>query len=109
MKRSVVLVAVGLVCLAIRGEARQTPAQAPPTFRAAVELVQLDVTVLDKDHHPVTGLAQSDLAPRYSSRNSASGSTRIARRAGVHDASVAVRSSTIDTTMNDKGSDGSTR
>ncbi len=60
MNRSVAFLVVGVVCLVTVGEARQTPAQAPPTFRAGVELVQLDVTVLDKDHHPVTGLAQSD-------------------------------------------------
>jgi VWFA-related protein len=60
MNRSLALVVVGVACLGTVGEAQQKPAQSQPTFRSAVELVQLDVTVLDKDHHPVTDLAQSD-------------------------------------------------
>jgi VWFA-related protein len=35
-------------------------AQQPPTFRSGVALVQMDVTVLDKDRRPVTGLAAAD-------------------------------------------------
>jgi VWFA-related protein len=35
-------------------------AQAPPTFRSGVALVQMDVTVLDEDRRPVTGLTAAD-------------------------------------------------
>ena len=34
--------------------------QNPPTFKARVEVVQLDVSVLDKDRHPVRDLSQRD-------------------------------------------------
>src|ERR1017187_5976525 len=39
------------------GQAR--PAQ-QPVFRAGTEIVELDVSVLDKDHKPVRGLTKSD-------------------------------------------------
>ena len=35
-------------------------AQAPPTFKSKVEVVQLDVGVLDKNRQPVRGLTQTD-------------------------------------------------
>jgi VWFA-related protein len=61
MRRLVALVAalggcVGLVLAA------QSPAPSPqtPQFRAGIDVVQLDVSVLDKDRRPVTGLTQSD-------------------------------------------------
>jgi VWFA-related protein len=34
--------------------------QQPPTFRTGIDVVQLDVTVLDKDRHPVRGLTAED-------------------------------------------------
>jgi VWFA-related protein len=40
--------------------AQQPPAQTQPTFRTGVEIVQLDVSVLDKDRRPVRGLSADD-------------------------------------------------
>jgi VWFA-related protein len=34
--------------------------QQPPTFRTGIDVIQLDVTVLDKDRHPVRGLTAED-------------------------------------------------
>src|SRR5215467_8598802 len=61
MRHLVALVAalggcVGLVLAA------QAPAPPPltPQFRAGIDVVQVDVSVLDKDRRPVTGLTQAD-------------------------------------------------
>jgi VWFA-related protein len=40
--------------------AQQQPAAQPPTFRSNVDVVRLDVSVLDKDRHPVRGLTAAD-------------------------------------------------
>ncbi len=52
----IVLVAGSLV---LSLSARQAP-DSPPVFRASVDLVQIDVSVLDKNRHPVTGLTAAD-------------------------------------------------
>jgi hypothetical protein len=36
------------------GAARQAPPPQAPTFRTGVDLIQLDVSVLDRDRRPVT-------------------------------------------------------
>ncbi len=38
----------------------QSPAQLPPIFRGEVDLIRLDVSVLDGDRRPVTGLTADD-------------------------------------------------
>jgi VWFA-related protein len=38
----------------------QTPAQQPPVFRGEIDVIRLDVSVLDKDRHPVRGLTAAD-------------------------------------------------
>jgi VWFA-related protein len=42
------------------GQGPSPSAQQAPTFRSGVALVQMDVTVLDKDRRPVTGLTAAD-------------------------------------------------
>ncbi|HWB31340.1 MAG TPA: VWA domain-containing protein, partial [Vicinamibacterales bacterium] len=46
-----------IVLLGLALHAQQGPR---PTFRGGTDLVQLDVVVLDKDRHPVTGLSAAD-------------------------------------------------
>ena len=46
-----------LLPFALTGQ--QSP-QAPPVFRAGIDLVQVDVSVLDKDRRPVRGLTAAD-------------------------------------------------
>jgi VWFA-related protein len=49
------------VSITVLPQGQQAPAkQQPPTFRTAIDVVQLDVTVLDKDRHPVRGLNADD-------------------------------------------------
>src|SRR5205823_52209 len=51
----------GFAFAAAAGLVSTTAAQTPPSrFRAGVDLVQVDVSVLDKDRRPVRGLVASD-------------------------------------------------
>jgi VWFA-related protein len=49
--------AVALALAAVPGHAQAPP---PPVFTAAIELVRIDVIVLDRAGHPVTGLTKDD-------------------------------------------------
>ena len=52
---------VALIATSVRAAQQTAPAPVPPpTFRAGVDLMQLDVTVLDRNRRPVTGLTASD-------------------------------------------------
>ena len=55
-----VMLATALV--GAHGQQGTTPQQTPqqPTFRAGVDVVDLDVSVFDKDRHPVRGLTAAD-------------------------------------------------
>ena len=55
-------VLAGSIALSVITLAQQTPT--PPTFRAGIDLVEVDVTVLDKHRHPVTGLQAGDFVVR---------------------------------------------
>ena len=59
--RAVALALTALLATAAwPGEARQRGQQPQTTFRGGVEIVQVDVSVLDRDRRPVVGLSQSD-------------------------------------------------
>ncbi len=49
------VVALAVLCFSGAGHAQQTP-----TFRAGVDVIRVDVSVLDKDRHPVHGLTAAD-------------------------------------------------
>jgi hypothetical protein len=59
MRLSAAVAAVGLVCAA----SSQDPAspQQPPVFRAGVDVVQLEVSILDGHRRPVHGLTKNDV------------------------------------------------
>ncbi len=59
MLRAHVLVCFVLGAAAL-GAMPQEPASQQPVFRAGVDIAQLDLSVYDKDHHPVKGLTAAD-------------------------------------------------
>jgi VWFA-related protein len=54
------LAALLATAILISSPTAQQPPASPPTFRAGVDLVTFDVSVLDKDRHPVRGLTAAD-------------------------------------------------
>jgi VWFA-related protein len=59
MRRRLLAIAA-LLPLAAGAGAQQKPPQAPPVFRAGIDLVQIDVVVLDAQGRPVRGLTKDD-------------------------------------------------
>jgi VWFA-related protein len=60
MRSAAALLAGGLLSVAALAGARQDRPAPQPTFRTGVDLIQLDVSVLDKDRRPVQGLTAAD-------------------------------------------------
>src|SRR5688500_1244017 len=56
--------AASLLALLIDVAARQTPSKPEATFKSGVDVVHVDVSVLDKDRHPVQGLSAADFVVR---------------------------------------------
>jgi len=67
MRPSLALSFVGLVCLAGLAAAQQ-PSQYQPKFRAGIDVVELDVSVLDKNRQPIHGLTADDFTIRENSK-----------------------------------------
>src|SRR5205823_1387214 len=61
MRHVAAIIAGTLACLVLTGSAQQpaTPGQ-QPTFRAGVDVIRLDVSVLDKNRQPIRGLTAAD-------------------------------------------------
>ncbi len=55
-----ITVAVPLILLIAAGPTPQSPTQSLPTFRTGIDVVELDVTVLDRERRPVQGLTAAD-------------------------------------------------
>lgn len=60
MNRWAAALVVGTLLVCVRVSAQQVSDAPQASFRAGVELVQLDVSVLDKNRHPIAGLSASD-------------------------------------------------
>lgn len=51
----------GVALLPLRAQ-EQAPSQQPPVFRTGVNLIELDVSVLDRDRRPIRGLTAQDFS-----------------------------------------------
>jgi VWFA-related protein len=60
MRLRVVSAAGWVLCLTALIGARQDRGTDPPQFRSGIELIQLDVSVLDRDRRPIRGLTSGD-------------------------------------------------
>ena len=60
MEKRTIGAAVLVLCGGVALPARQEAPRQPPTFRSGVELVTVDVNVIDRQGHPLRGLAPGD-------------------------------------------------
>jgi len=63
MRLSAAIVAAGLVCV-VSAQEQRPPSQQPPIFRAGVDVVQVEVSILDASRRPVHGLTKNDIEVR---------------------------------------------
>jgi VWFA-related protein len=83
MRLSLVTVALGLV-LALHEAGQPPPGQQPPrpTFRTGTNVVRVDVTVIDRSGHPVTGLTPEDFEVREDGQPQAITSFKLVEASG---------------------------
>ena len=62
MRVGAAMLGAGLAATALAAQTQPQGQGQPPVFRAGVDVVQLEVSVLDKDRRPVRGLASSEFA-----------------------------------------------
>lgn len=60
LRRCAAILPIVLAALVAPAAAQEPDAQAPPVFRAGVDVIELDVTVLDASRRPVRGLTVDD-------------------------------------------------
>ena len=62
VSRVALVVVSGVVCIAAMPQSAQLPPASPPqaAFKTGVDIVQLDVSVFDKDRRPIKGLTAAD-------------------------------------------------
>jgi hypothetical protein len=67
--RQAAFIIAALAAWSLAGRAQQPPAQPPVTFRAGVDLVEVDVSVLDKNRRPVRDLTRPSPSRRSTWQN----------------------------------------
>jgi VWFA-related protein len=60
MRDALIFILLNALTAALLQQAQSSKPEPLPTFRTGVDIVELDVTVLDKDRHPVKGLMAED-------------------------------------------------
>ena len=101
MRRVAAIVAMAGLA-AVTGRAAQEPARTDQTFRAAVDVIRLDVTVLDKDRKPVPGLTARDFVIKENGRaQRIVAVTEVDAAAGDQSPSAWMRYTKPDVTSND--------
>jgi VWFA-related protein len=67
MRSAVIFIVAGILAFSLISRAEDgipQPQQAQPAFRSGVDLVQVDVSVLDRDRQPIQGLTAADFTVR---------------------------------------------